>query len=188
MAKTIKPQPKVVRISGRKYNYKSNVNLTILDFNENNESPVVDDKEIVKIKKDKPIRDIKLKKKVIKKVIPVPVLIEKTIGYDNTNAAYTKRKEREKILRRYEEFLANYKQPTLHEIAKDELNKGNVPIKLNTRTTIFVKKEKCKQNKMGEWELLEKREEVKDKSMVLRRSASKTLKRENITSIDLGFD
>lgn len=52
-----------------------------------------------------------------------------------------------------EEFLASIKQKSPAESITEEIQRDKVPVRLDSRTTVFVKREKCTQNEYGAWVL-----------------------------------
>lgn len=51
----------------------------------------------------------------------------------------------------FEEFKRNYKQKSVVEAQKELVDQGKVPVKLDSKTTIWVSRDKCVRLDSGEW-------------------------------------
>jgi hypothetical protein len=78
--------------------------------------------------------------------------LEKLKIREITNQRNTeKRRKAEKINKKTEQILGNYKQKTLGDVLIEMKQIDKVPVKLDPKTTIFVAKHKCIQQEDGSW-------------------------------------
>lgn len=62
-----------------------------------------------------------------------------------------RRKESAAAREKFEEFKKNYKPKTIAQAQEELVNEGKVPVKLDHKTTIWVKREKCVRLENGNW-------------------------------------
>lgn len=83
------------------------------------------------------------------------IKLRKELKEKNNLANYTridqKKREKDRLEKKQEELFKNYKQKTVTEVSKELLNSGNVKIRLDHKTVIYAKKEKCYQDDKGNW-------------------------------------
>jgi hypothetical protein len=85
-------------------------------------------------------RDIRLRKEDRKKKTAV-----------TAHQAQERRKRFEKQEMLQEQLKANHKQKSFGEAVTEQLESEKVPVRLDHKTLIFVKKEKCYQDESGNW-------------------------------------